>query len=208
MTAAILTLRTVTAYHEAAHAVVATKLGKDIEYLMVDEDPEAGLTVWICERPQPGSARSATRTWMEELSRVTTEIQICLAGPLAEARLLNKPMRSLGARADLQQAEALHQQLVTLYGRLSKHTELRWPYRARYLDHLRQETRRLISLPEIWAYVEAIAEELVVRRILSGNEMAGIIQTVDARDGQLSLDLLSVPTRTAYASTDRERCAA
>lgn len=207
MTIAI-TLRTITAYHEAAHAVVATKLGKDIQYVMLDDNPEAGLTVWLRERPQPGNERSATRTWIDELSRIRTEIQICLAGPLAEARLLNKPMRSLGAKSDLQEAAALHQQLVTVYNRLSLRTELRWPHRARFLDHLRQETRRLIALPDIWSYIEAIAEELVVRRILSGGEMAGIIQTVDARDGQFSLDLLSAPTRTAYASTDRERCAA
>lgn len=183
----------VTAYHEAAHAIVAMRYGREVLAALVGpSDPQTGLTVFRRRRRQPSlgdmTPQEIRRAWTESLTYHSNHIRISLAGPLAEAKLLKTPLRSLGARSDLQTAEQLSRKLEDLYDGLSCYAVLPfWPDRKGYLNHLRRQTRALISRPDMWLMIERVAEDLRRHRFAEGNHIAAAIQVAMGRNGQLGL---------------------
>lgn len=96
-----------TAYHEAGHALAALREGRRVEEVRLSSScPDSGLTVL-----DRGSDQRLFRSrdpdgdliprWHEMLQDRLADIRVSLAGPLAEAKLLNKPLRTLGAALDL-----------------------------------------------------------------------------------------------------------
>lgn len=183
-----------TAYHEAAHAIVALYHGYAVTEVTVSlEAPGNGLMKYQPrlkrELPdtRPGSIRAA---WLETLNKYEGEIRILLAGPLSEAKLLNTPLRSLGARSDLLTAQRLYLRLQDIQAEMSRYTSIPKRLPARYLDKLRRETRSLLGRPRLWEMVCAVARELKDMDYLEAGEIAAVLQKILDRHGQLGLDEL------------------
>lgn len=183
----------ITAYHEAAHAMVAMRYGREVLAALVrPKDPQSGLTIISHRRSRPTlgdlSPNEIHRAWTESLEYHSNHIRILLAGPLAEAKLLKKPLRSLGARSDLQTAERLNRKLEDLYDGLSYYAGLpAWSDREGHLNRLRRQTRALISRPDMWRMIELVAGDLARRRFSDRNHIAAAVQIAKSRDGQLGL---------------------
>jgi hypothetical protein len=207
----------ITAHHEAAHAIVAMRYGREVLSALVNpSDPQTGLTVFRRRRRRPSlgdmSPHDIRRAWSESLTYHSDHIRILLAGPLAEAKLLSTPLRSLGARSDLQTAERLIRTLEDLHDGLSRYTLLPcWPDREGYLNHLRRQTRALISRPDMWLMIERVAEDLKCHRFSDGNHIAAAVQSAKARSGQLGLyglfEASTAPPGANSATSDRAMAA-
>ncbi|BAZ92610.1 ATP-dependent Zn proteases [Thiohalobacter thiocyanaticus] len=181
-----------TAYHEAAHAIVALYHGYAVTEVAVSlEAPGNGVMMYQprlkreLSDPRSGNIRAA---WLETLKKYEGEIRILLAGPLSEAKLLNTPLRSLGARSDLLTAQSFHLRLQDIQIEMSRYTTLPKPLPARHLDKLRRETRALLGRPRMWEMVCALASELKDIDCLNADEIAAILQQIPDRYGQLGLD--------------------
>ncbi len=91
----------VAAYHEAGHALAALREGRQVSLVFAfHKYPGNGMCLYA-PKPinphdlafNPGTAKAA---WNHTLEATCAEIRIALAGPLAEAKVLGKPLRSLG----------------------------------------------------------------------------------------------------------------
>lgn len=183
------------AYHEAAHAVMALYCHKGVHSAQVSlTELGSGQTVFHPSYPRdrigeitPGNLRKA---WEETLLRHSRRIRILLAGPLAEAKLLNQPLRSIGARDDLSQSEWLAFRLEVFYEELSRYTDIPWPRQEDYLNFLRRSTRAVIGRASVWEKIRAVALELERRNYLSGGDVALVIQALLGLGNQLGLNSL------------------
>jgi ATP-dependent Zn protease len=143
------------AYHEAGHAVVAHRLGVEVEHVtIVPDHTSRGHFVHadlFCARGL-GSDRA-------NLERA---IAIYLAGPLAQARLLRRLDRRRGGRQDYDCASGLARYLAGAAGER---------------EFLRYQERRTHALVEhYWNEIELVAQALIKRDQLSGPEVKDIIE--------------------------------
>ncbi len=180
-----------TAYHEAAHAIVGLCHGRDVKELVVLRDePGNG---WARYYPRMSDsitvemAGNLAAEWLATLEDYKAEIRIYLAGPLAEAKLLNTPLRSLGARSDLERAEQRYLYLKDMYEDILDFAELPHTVPKNLLAQLRRETRALIGRPEIWQMIENLAIELIWCKTLGRREIATVLQQLMDEHGQLGL---------------------
>lgn len=181
----------VTAYHEAGHAIVALSQGCGVHEVAVSmADPGDGWTLMTVASkqpltdPAPGNVRAA---WLRTEANYSAEIRILLAGPLAEAKLLGKPLRSLGARSDLEEAQRLFERLQVIHAELSRYTCLPTEIPDAMRDGFRRETRRLVARPRIWRMIGVLAQELMARETVSAEELTGILQDNPHPHGQYGL---------------------
>ncbi|MCS3902209.1 hypothetical protein J2T55_000201 [Methylohalomonas lacus] len=170
-----------TAWHEAAHAVVALHHRRPVQDIRVSTRlPGDGCTRlgprmrWPVFEPTPGNIRAV---WLQTLAKYQADIRIFLAGPLAEAKLLATPLRSLGARSDLQRAERCHDFLVDAYRYLSRYCALPKPLPADWLACERRYTRRLVARPRHWQAIGAVAAALLRQRQVHAVELTALIQS-------------------------------
>jgi hypothetical protein len=88
------------AYHEPSHAVIGLWLGRKARRVQIDPlRPGNGQVLfepWSVLDIEPKNKTSALLVWNHALSNAKTQAKILLAGPLAEAKLLRTPLRSLG----------------------------------------------------------------------------------------------------------------
>jgi ATP-dependent Zn protease len=144
------------AYHEAGHAVVAHRLGVEVEHVtIVPDHTSRGHFVHddlFCARGL-GSDRA-------NLERA---IAICLAGPLAQAWLLRRySERRCDGRQDYDCASGLARYLAGAAGER---------------EFLRYQERRTHALVErYWNEIELVAQALIERDQLSGAEVKDIIE--------------------------------
>lgn len=181
----------VTAYHEAAHAIVGLWHGWSIKEVMVSKvRPGNGLTKYYPRSrlgrisARPGNVKAA---WLKILKNYKADICVSLAGPLAEAKLLHTPLRSLGARSDLEDANESFRRLKAIHERLSQYATLTEEVPDDLLQKLRRKTRSLVGRTGIWNLIDAVAIELVWCSSLSGNDTARIIQQVVNKHGQYGM---------------------
>ena len=183
-----------TAYHEAGHALAAMREGRPLVFVQIfPNSPGAGLTRHLIRRRRnpfnpalgPGDAQAA---WQDTLSRYLTDIRILLAGPLAEARAFNKPLRTLGAESDLHRCQSIAKRLELLREHLIECGIDCGSHIHEQLNHQRDWVRRWVARPVNWEAITRIADLLVNYRQISAREV--LESYLAARDGrQLSLSL-------------------
>ena len=169
----------IAAYHEAGHAVAGVLLGLWVIEVKIDHhSPGSGLTTYRDPHSRPGSYRGPRRDapshWARALSSEQRKMVFALAGPLAEAKLLGKPLRTLGSIGDL---EAVHQ-LV------------RWPVTEGEDQHHGavvpgadiffkaeiRRTRRILNQPSVWRAITLIAGDLQAWGKLKGDDVVETVQ--------------------------------
>jgi len=183
----------VTAYHEAGHVVVGLYLGCAIDEVMVDIDnPGDGITVY---RPNfigkfsgiSLNHRTALSLWNQVLQEHVKLAKISLAGPLAEAKILAKPLRSLGAKSDLDKVMLIYDVLENIRENLSQYADISDNYRQNFSAKLRLQTRRILNKPSVWRAIGDLAHDLIHWHSLQGNDIAETVQLSMARSRQLNL---------------------
>jgi hypothetical protein len=189
--------RRITAYHEAAHAVLAFKFG-----IAVDE-------VAICRAgPVAGYVRYFRASLMSAVeaseSECTTELEwailvrdteqramVLLAGALAEAKLLGTPMRSHCCESDLRRCMELCDALSSYRQHLVETTALKLPKidAADLAQRLRRRAQRMLARPDTWSTVSALAADVEGWGLLTGHDSADTVQWARAARSQLALRL-------------------
>lgn len=179
----------VAAYHEAGHALAALWQGIWVGEISVDhDDPGAGLmkySIASWENPfgytvSPGQARLA---WQTEYDFTLRLIRVALAGPLAEAQLLNTPLRHLGSVSDLDDCGRHIRDLYESWQALPEEAEVAWPGR-RILNQTRDEVRRWVRRPKTWKSIHMIAACLAAGQELDAVSLGNWIGWVNHPDGQ------------------------
>lgn len=186
-----------TSYHEAGHALAALREGRYVKEVRLSPNcPDSGLTVW-----SRGSDRRLFRAsdpdgdliprWHEMLQDRLAEIRISLAGPLAEAKLLNKPLRTLGASLDLSRCQSIAHSMTVRHRKLQEVIEITTPDNSKLpplnmlelIDEQRRYVRRWIGQPRVWGMLTLIAKRLVEREKL---KECDVLDAALAEDGGLS----------------------
>ena len=214
-------LRRVIAYHEAGHAVVARCLGIDVETLSIRPQPRdnrpggnpraSAGRVRLC--PSPGVRRAWRDAWAdgmvespfreavdrlgqrrprtEQEDQVSAALQVHIAGEVVEQIKFGK--RFGGNGGDLRNFHALVQ---GYYG------NPRYSIAGSAIATLRREhwdeCHRTLDQPEIWAWVEAVAQAALRRTVLTGDEIDGLRpadEALDARGADSTWDERSLDMR-------------
>lgn len=136
---------TMTAYHEAGHAVIALILGRDVHRVSILPNQ---TRLGQCDLKK--GAVKASKDWLE------TEVLILLAGVAAEGRVSGRYCWD-GASRDLRQARALTESRAGS-ARQAERLERRWLDKVEFL----------LNSPENWLAVEMLAKDLVERKTISG----------------------------------------
>ena len=152
-----------TAYHEAGHAVVARYLGVPVKSLKIDS---SGGIVRL-DNVIPESRRTGS----------TKLLQLGIAGEVAEQIKFGR--RFEGNRGDLR---AFHTLVQGFYG------NLRHSIAGSTIATLRREhwdnCHRTLNRPEIWAWVEAVAQASLRHTVLTGDEIDGLRPAEEALAAQ------------------------
>jgi ATP-dependent Zn protease len=144
--------RRAVAFHEAGHAVVAYRLGVEVEYVTIVPDHFARAHVALGDLFW-AHGRGSDRANLERA------IKIDLAGPLAEVRALG---RRRGGRTDYERASGLARYLAGAAGE------------REFLRHMERRIRALIEC--YWSEIERVAAALLERDELRGAEVKDVIE--------------------------------
>ncbi|SVA37372.1 uncharacterized protein METZ01_LOCUS90226 [marine metagenome] len=214
-------VRRVAAYHEAGHAVVARSLGIDVKTLSIRPElgtgrpggnprgtlgrvrlcPSRGvkralLDAWADGRVESPSREAVDRLGQrrprtEQEDQVSAALQVHIAGEVVEQIKFGK--RFEGNRGDLRNFHALVQ---GYYG------NPRYSIAGSAIATLRREhwdeCHRTLDQPEIWAWVEAVAQAALRRTVLTGDEIDGLRpadEALDARGADSTWDERSLDMR-------------
>lgn len=178
------------AHHEAGHAVVALLLGIQLDEVSIDHRfPGNGRTGYWRSPTGPvcygAPVSAAPSRWARLLNAEQRATVFALAGPLAEARLLGLPLRSLGSIGDL---EAVHQLVIHVLvpQGLAPHGAVR-PGADAFFKCEMNRTRRILKEPAVWRAVTVLAHELLCWGRLPGDEVAATVQWTLAGCRQMGL---------------------
>lgn len=180
----------VAAYHEAGHAVLALMLGIRIVDVSIDHLRHGcGRVIFWVPSLYPERYRAspvvAPFRWARLLSNEQRDAVFTLAGPLAEAKLLGLPMRTIDSIGDL---ETIHQLMrwPASGGEGQPHGVVRTEAKPFFEGALRR-TRRVLSRPVVWNAVTEVAQDLLSWRRLKGDDVAESVQRVLGGGRQMGL---------------------
>ena len=143
------------------------------------EDPGNGVCVFKNKPVNPFSIAQGPGTvstaWQHTLTTSRADLRISLAGPLAEAKILRKPLRSLGAESDLEKCLLAMPRLKTLMGFASQYVNIVPLDIVKMMEEERVRTVRWLSRPSVWKTVGDIAFVLTQRGKIDGEELGYII---------------------------------
>ncbi len=193
--------RRITAYHEAAHAVVAFRFGIPLDEVALCQTGSVQGYVRTARSPLISLVlHEASKLPLSELAwtliaRDTEHhAMFLLAGGLAEARLLGTKLRAHCCETDLRRCRLLCSLLADYRNHLVETQALSIPEvtPADLANRLRQRTLRILGHPRIWRAVVALAGDLEGWSWLSGYAAADTVQWTRRIRGQLTL-LLPMP---------------
>ena len=200
----------VAAWHEAGHALAAMREGRWVVAVEVSAAiPGNGVTRQLVRRRQNrfnpvsglGSARAA---WLDTLDRYLAELRVALAGPLAEAKAINRPLRSFGCHLDLEKCELLARRLQHLRECVEAEGVDCGPPIDELFNEQRKRVRRWLGRPENWGAIERIARQLTLERRMTAREVfACYLEARNEHQGILALEW-DADGATARASQRRE----
>jgi hypothetical protein len=101
-------------------------------------------------------------------------MHMALAGPIAEAKAQNKPLRQIGNGPDLLHCRALSRSLYDYWRALPSAARIPWPG-GRIINHTRDKVRRWVGRPRTWGLILGVAEELSVSGCLNAEQLAAIL---------------------------------
>jgi ATP-dependent Zn protease len=170
------------AYHEAGHAVVARVLGLGVVHVAMfptDGDGLAGAQTWSAA----WLARDADHS--TKLRALENDAKVNLAGPQAQAHYRPQDAKRIRPewRDDYKLATSSIVKAVLLKADPSFDTSLSRSIDinegqskevARAFDQIISEVQALVA--DYWAAIERTADELLLRRIISGDEVDAIIR--------------------------------
>jgi len=179
----------VAAYHEAGHAIAALSEGRAVSLIEVSHAvPGNGICGFSRRQRNPyevarntGTAKAA---WLYTQATIRSDIRIALAGPLAEAKALGQPLRSLGARSDLVSCEVLANKLVILNEYISDFAEIGSIDGKEILNLERAHVRRWLAQPAIWRSVQTVTEALQVHKCVNGSGLNLLVGAALNKTGQ------------------------
>ncbi len=182
----------VASWHEAGHLVMALHEGLRVVRARVSgELPGNGaVSHWplgptrIDPTLGPGNARLA---WEETLSRTRTRMRVSLAGPVAEARALGTPLRSLCAEHDFKSAFRLANRLLVLWEAFGVWQAAPRPVPLDLLNEQRRWVARWLARPRSWSLVACYARALERHRHLNADQIWSLYEQHAAPPDQAPL---------------------
>lgn len=167
----------VAAWHEAGHALAAMREGRWLIAVEVsDTRPGAGVTKQLvkrrrnCFNPAAG-AGNGRAAWENTLAAYLAEVRVNLAGPLAEAKAVNRPLRSIGAGFDLNTCRLLARRLQILRDYVESLGVDSGPPISEQFNEERNRVRRWLAQPVNWHAIERIAWQLMRKHRLTAQEV-------------------------------------
>ena len=153
---------TVTAYHEAGHALAALKQGRFVKTVEVSLiNPGNGRTIiWLARKNPYDLVRHPDLAWRHTYNNTLEEIFVLLAGPIAEARCLGKPIRSLGSASDYIKCISRCARLETLADYVSPYLTIDPVDTELLLNQARDKVKRWVARPRNWHSIEVLALHL------------------------------------------------
>jgi len=156
-------LLTAAARHEAGHALAVLREGFTLIGVEISgAHPGNGVT-WRMPRTDRNpwnwkrGGVHAQAAWEYFSARYLAEVRVMLAGPLAEAKALNKPLCSVGAGPDLAYCEFLRKRLSAIREILQAQGADCGPPPSKQFNRERTRVRRWLAHPTNWLAIDAIA---------------------------------------------------
>ena len=185
----------VTAFHEAGHCLAALQAGCHVNIMFVSKNrPGVGLVMRsrldIFNPFLPGSdSVSVSTAWNYVLHNIRKEMRIFLAGPLAEAKYLGLPLRSLGSESDLIKCQNLANRADVLNDYYRGFYPIPILPGYEIMNEVKKSTRQWLGHPKTWKIIEAIATQGIKKRKLNGSEICNLIGREKESKFQPTLDL-------------------
>ena len=187
------THRKMTAYHEAGHALALLHEGRQVRGIFLSPThPENGTCLSGARKKNPydvmknkGSAKAA---WIKTQQSTYADIRIALAGPLAEAKIIGKPLRALGSKSDLDSCIYQVERLARLRSFMAGYIKVKPLNPEQIFEAEKRRTSRWLRRPEIWAAVSLVAFVLFHKGRMSGPALNNIIGAAGALKGQMNLN--------------------
>lgn len=170
--------REVVAYHEAAHAGLHVILGYDLEWVSIEPNPETqseGETKGTILPPAVTKGRLARGDAFteEELAAIVDNVTNLVAGEVAEARRSGERYRLDPLAVRTRDEQWAVGQVQSVYGSANAYA-----HADRELATLTKRAEELLE--RHWAFVERVAEALMVKGRLTGDEVVSLKWATDA----------------------------